>query len=107
LRRALQRKRKTFRKSVSGKTVLFKRRKPSKATCGLCGTLLHGVPNRRIAELGKLSKTEKRPERKFGGVLCAHCAQRVIIDKTRLKSGALKAEDIPLNRLNYVKALKG
>ncbi len=107
MRRALQRKRKLFRKSVSGgKTVLFKARRPGKAACGLCGALLHGVPSKRIAELRKLAKTKKRPERVFGGVLCANCAQRVIIDKTRLRSGAIKAKEIPLTRLKYVQALK-
>jgi len=107
LRRALQRKRKTFRKSASGKKiVLFKGRKPGKPKCGLCGALLHGVPSKRIAELRKLGKTEKRPERVFGGVLCANCAQRVVIDETRLRSGVLRVEDIPLTRLKYVKALQ-
>ena len=51
----------------------FKKRKVKKAKCSVCGKTLHGVATGRKVELSKLSKTEKRPNRPFAGVLCSSC----------------------------------
>lgn len=81
-------------------------RKPRKARCALCKKLLQAIPARSRAGLRKLSKTQKRPERVFGGVLCTQCVQQLIKEKTRLKAGVLKREGVPLSRLKYIDALK-
>ena len=45
-----------------GANVLrYKKKKPSKHVCAECGKVLHGVPRGRPYEIGKLSKTAKRP----------------------------------------------
>jgi len=67
-----------------GKTIItFKKKKPGKALCGVCGNTLGGVPNRRAVEMRRLPKTLKRPERPYGGVLCAACLKKEIVRKVR------------------------
>lgn len=80
-----QKKSRTYRrvavKTPGGRpTMHYKLRAPSKAHCGGCGGKLAGVARGRPSQLNKLSKTEKRPERPFGGVLCSSCM------RTRLKA---------------------
>lgn len=91
------------RKSPAGRKVLkYKKDKPKKRKCGVCHALLHGVPS----EQRKLSKTQKRPERIFAGVLCAKCTERVVRLKARLDNGLLDESGVPLTYLNYVKQIK-
>lgn len=91
------------RKSPAGHKVLkYKKDKPKKRKCSVCGAVLHGVPLNQK----KLSKTQKRPERVFAGVLCAKCAERVVRLKARLDNGLLQENGVPLNYLKYVKQLK-
>ncbi|MBI5229143.1 50S ribosomal protein L34e [Candidatus Micrarchaeota archaeon] len=100
-------KRKVKRKSPSGKAIVFyKRRKPSHAVCALCGSKLGGVPKGRPSEIGKLSLTEKRPERLFGGVLCHACCETVLKEKTRLTEGVVSEKDLDLLHLKYIKMLR-
>ena len=54
----------------------FKRRKNAAAKCAVCKKPLAGMPKGRDSDTAKLSKTEKRPERPFGGNLCSSCARR-------------------------------
>jgi len=62
------------KKTPGGQNVLrYKKKKPSKHVCAECGAALHGVPRGRPYEIGKLSKTKKRPNRPFGGYLCSKC----------------------------------
>ncbi len=84
----------------------MKPKKPSHAKCALCGAKLNAVPKLGSAGLSKLSKTEKRPERVFGGVLCTKCTRLVLKEHTRLKSGALSEADLDLRRGAFVKSLK-
>ena len=49
---------------------------PSKHVCAECGAVLHGVPRGRPYEIGKLAKSQKRPNRPFGGYLCPKCARK-------------------------------
>lgn len=53
--------------------VHYERRKPSVAKCAKCKKPLGGVPRLRPAELRKLAKTAKRPQRPYGGYLCGSC----------------------------------
>ncbi|AEH06663.1 50S ribosomal protein L34e [Methanothermococcus okinawensis] len=75
---------KISRRAPGNKTVLhYRREKPSNARCACCGALLNGVPKGRAYQIAKLSKTEKRPERPYGGYLCPKCLKRLIIEKAR------------------------
>jgi len=61
-------------KLPGGNTVTrYKLRKPNNHKCGSCGSVLHGIPRERPCNFAKLSKTQKRPERPYGGVLCSKC----------------------------------
>jgi len=62
-----------IRRVPSGEArVYFKKRRNYEARCAICGKPLGGVPkDYNIIRWG--SKTEKRPERYFGGVICPSC----------------------------------
>ena len=67
-----------------GDNVLrYKKKKPSKHVCAECGKVLHGVPRGRPYEIGKLSKTAKRPSRPYGGYLCSSCARKHFKNEAR------------------------
>ncbi len=53
--------------------LVYAKRKPQKAHCADCGAVLHGVASKRPYLMAKLSKTEKRPDRPFAGMLCSKC----------------------------------
>ena len=71
-----------------GENVLrYKKKKPSKHVCAECGAVLHGVPRGRPYEIGKLSKTAKRPNR---------------FSKTRLENNDNYYRWVSWNRNNYL-----
>lgn len=78
----------TFRrvsvKVPGGKTLLHHLyRKPKGASCAACGKNLHGIPRKRPTEMHNLAKTEKRPERPYGGMLCSSCMREQIKSELR------------------------
>lgn len=76
--------RRVYVKTPGGENKLhYKKRKPSKAVCGSCKNELKGVPRLRPNDLKKLSKTERRPQRPYGGVLCSSCMRKQIITNLR------------------------
>jgi large subunit ribosomal protein L34e len=60
-------------RTTKGSKLVYAKRKPSKAHCAMCNAILHGVASERPYIMGKLAKTEKRPERPFAGQLCSKC----------------------------------
>ncbi|PLW80464.1 50S ribosomal protein L34e [Candidatus Woesearchaeota archaeon] len=71
--------RRVFKKTPGGDTVLHhEKRKPAHAKCGECGAVLKGVPREIPNKLNKLSKSEKKPERPYGGNLCSACTKQKI-----------------------------
>ena len=71
--------RRIFKKTPGGKvSLVYEKRKPSVAHCGRCGAQLHGIPRGNSKDIAKLSKTQRRPERPFGGVLCSKCLKDVL-----------------------------
>lgn len=87
-------------------SVVYKLKKHSPALCGLCGSKLHAVPRRAPPELTKLAKTERRPQRLFGGILCSRCSERILKEAVRLKYNAVKREEVPVTHLKYVAMLE-
>ena len=76
----------SFRKSrvttPGGKVrIHYAKKRPAAAKCAACKKPLHGVPRGLPSEIRKLSKTEKRPERPYGGNLCSPCARKQIKSK--------------------------
>ncbi|MDO8642931.1 MAG: 50S ribosomal protein L34e [Candidatus Woesearchaeota archaeon] len=76
--------RRVFQRVPSGVSRLFyKKRKPSKAVCGSCKLVLPGVACATPRKMQNMSKSSKRPERPFGGVLCTRCMRSVMVAKAR------------------------
>ncbi len=65
------------------RTIHYRKGKPSKAVCGSCGKELAGVPRERPFRIKRLSKTQRRPERPYGGVLCSACTRKTLKEKAR------------------------
>ena len=71
-------------KVPGGRTAIhYKKRKPGKAKCGNCGSILKGIPREMPLKMSKLPKTKKRPEKPYGGNLCSRCIRSLIIEKVR------------------------
>ena len=71
-------------KTPGGRNVVhFERRKSGKPQCAMCGDNLKGVARGIVASVKKLAKTQRRPERPYGGVLCCKCSRKTIKDKAR------------------------
>jgi large subunit ribosomal protein L34e len=78
--------RKVFVRTPGAKTVVhYRKRKPAKAQCAGCGKELAGVPRERPYKMKTMTKTSKRPQRPFGGVLCSPCSRKEIIKRSRQK----------------------
>lgn len=72
------------RRIPSGKVVThYMVRKPSKAQCAACGAVLHGVPRASSSEMHAIPKSQRRPERPYGGKLCSACSREAIVNKYR------------------------
>ncbi|MEM2077689.1 MAG: 50S ribosomal protein L34e [Thermosphaera sp.] len=77
--------RRTSIRTPSGRVVVhYEKRRPGVAKCSVCGKPLNGVPSLRPSGMAKLAKTEKRPERMFGGTVCPECLARGLREAVRL-----------------------
>lgn len=69
-------KRKLY-KTISGKYIWRSIRKKANAhKCAECKKPLPGMPRGSRVEIRRLSKTQRRPERPYGGQLCSPCTRR-------------------------------
>lgn len=59
----------------------YSRKKHSYAKCAKCKKPLHGVGRYLSKHWEKLSKTEKRPERPYGGQLCSSCMRQIFRER--------------------------
>lgn len=76
--------RKIFVRTPGSKVVVhYRERKPQRSKCGNCKKALAGVPRERPAKIRNISKTAKRPERPYGGVLCSACTRALLKSKAR------------------------
>ncbi|MBI5872484.1 50S ribosomal protein L34e [archaeon] len=73
-----------FKKRTISKTVIrMKRKKAAIPKCAICKKPLHGMKKLHQIEIKKLSKTERRPERLYGGYLCSNCVREKLREKVR------------------------
>lgn len=63
--------------------ILVKRNKPKFAKCAICKKPLHGMPRLHAVEVSKLTKSNRRPERAYGGYLCSSCSRELFRKKAR------------------------
>lgn len=90
-------------KTPSGRSVFhIRRERHGTADCAVCGTVLLGVRTGSKAEMGKLSRSERRPERPFGGVLCSACTRNIISLRARVKFKEISKDDVPVSLRKYV-----
>jgi len=97
-----------FRRVAGSKSKrIFVKEKTSKHKCALCKGLLHGVPHGKTsAEVGKLSKTKRRPTAVFAGILCSKCRHLVVGEAAQVEAKAKKFDDVELRLQYYVKNVK-
>ena len=71
-------------KTPGGRYVIhYENKTYGKPQCGQCGETLKGMSIGTSTTLRKLSKTQRRPERPYGGVLCSKCMRKVMVEKAR------------------------
>lgn len=70
--------RRVFTRVISKTKLTYKKRKPKAAHCADCGTELKGVPRLRPYKAQNTPKSQKRPDRPFGGKLCSKCTRAKI-----------------------------
>jgi len=73
--------RRIFVRTPKHTKLVYAKRKHSRAHCANCGAILHGVKTGPKYRMAKFAKTEKRPERPWGGMLCSRC-QRLKIKES-------------------------
>lgn len=92
------------RKKLAKKTVIqYKKAKKGKKKCAVCSKRLQGTATSEKER--KLSKTQKRPSRIFGGVLCANCTVKMIEEAVKVKVGVKSLEKIDLSVKKYVEGV--
>lgn len=76
---------KKFKRRIPSGSVVIRRKKekPKIAKCAWCKKPLHGVPKLSISQMRKLSKTQKRPSRAYGGYLCSSCVREIFRENAR------------------------
>ncbi len=76
--------RRVYVRTPAGRNVLHhRRRKNGKPQCKDCGKELSGVARGTPAQIHRLSKTQRRPQRPYGGVLCSSCTRNLIKEQSR------------------------
>lgn len=70
--------RRVFVKTPKHTRLVYAKKKPAKAHCADCGKVLPGVASARPYLMNKLSKTQKRPDRPYAGMLCSECMRKRI-----------------------------
>ena len=73
-------------KTTKGVKIKIKLRKPRAPICSACRKKLKGTLNMKTVKQKNSARTKKRPERKYGGVLCSKCARQKIKEEVRSKN---------------------
>ena len=74
--------RRVFVKTSSGVKLTYRKRKPSKAKCALCGAELKGVVRVRAFKLKSIAKSKKFPSRPYSN-LCSRCSRKKLIESIK------------------------
>jgi large subunit ribosomal protein L34e len=67
--------RRVFKRVISGTKLSHEKRKPKQTRCAECGAKLKGVPRLTANKAKNTPKSQKRPERPYGGELCSKCTR--------------------------------
>ncbi|HZX34231.1 MAG TPA: 50S ribosomal protein L34e [archaeon] len=103
--RATRVKKKKFRRTPGGKTVVhYSRHERANAECAVTGEKLQGTGDQQKSRVRKLPKTMKRPSVKFGGVLSTRPRREVWENYALIVSGRKSVEEVPAKIRPYVKS---
>jgi large subunit ribosomal protein L34e len=61
---------------VSGTTKHFNKRNPHPTRCPETNQQLHGIPRGRPVDMKRLTKSQRRPDRPYGGVLSSKAMRK-------------------------------
>ena len=80
------RSKKRVQKKVPGgrTTIHYEKEKSKPAKCFRCGQMLHGIPRCHPSELRKLTRSQRRIMRMYGGQLCANCLRELLKEAVRI-----------------------
>ncbi len=74
--------RKVKKRVPGGRLALhYVKKEPSKHACASCKRPLHGVAKGRAHDVAKLTRSQKRPSRPYGGNLCSGCMRGLMKEK--------------------------
>lgn len=72
-------------KTPSGRILIRKRKeRPAAVKCANCKSPLHGMKRLIPNQLKKLSASEKRPNRPYGGYFCSNCTRELFREQVRM-----------------------
>lgn len=66
-------KRRVLRLPGGRSVTHYKREKVKSSRCGKCGGILSGVPSLVSSKIHRLSASQRKIERPYGGFLCSAC----------------------------------
>lgn len=72
-------------RTINGTKDVYVRKKPKLGSCPVTGEKLKGVPRDLPVKMRNLAKTEKRPQRPFGGVLSSRAGRQELKKRARSK----------------------
>ena len=92
--------RKVKRRVPSGESREYYSRRNTAGTahCAVCKAALKAVQS-------KGPKSSRRPERKFGGVLCHKCQKKVVVEAARVGEKAKSIDDVDIIYRKYVEGI--
>lgn len=90
-------------RTPSGKSAIRFRRREKGAVhhCATCDSKLQATHSH-----SRLSPSSRTPNRKFGGMLCASCAKRVMIMQARIDAGSATMDSVEVRYLPYISRQK-
>jgi len=78
-------KKRVQRKVLGGRTTIhYEKEKSKPAKCSRCSQTLHGIPRCHPSELRKLTRSQRRIMRMYGGQLCANCLRELLKEAVRI-----------------------
>lgn len=81
--RTRSRKRSPKRLPGGGATLHYKKEKVGSSRCARCSQILSGAPGLAQSKMGKLTASQKRIQRMYGGHLCHICLQDLLKQAVR------------------------
>jgi len=82
---------------------LTKSKKTSKHICAISKKPLHGVPHgKRVVEVSRLSKTQRRPENPLASFIEPSVRKDVYLQAVMLKYGVMNSDEIDYRYKKYI-----